>query len=407
VRCDVIDCGTDDAVALTHALARADLAIDAMYGTGFRGVLAGTAAQLAAWSQSAVIPVLAVDIPSGVDGATGSAEGPSVRATATVTFQAYKPGLCFAVGRSAAGNVRVVDLGIALAPIAPSVHLIAGSDVAAWLPMPSATAHKWMHAVYVVGGSSGMIGAPRLVSHAAMRAGAGMVWCGVPGDAVREVGGTEVIARSLAATPDGTALDATAVDGILSAAKRFGAMVIGPGLGGHARTVAAVQQLVAEAPVPLVLDADGLNAIAGDLAPLRVRALQAHVPTVLTPHDGEYARLTGRLPDADRIASARALAEETRTVVLLKGSTTTIAAPDGRVLLAMRGGPELATAGTGDALSGIIGAFLARGVPAFEAAAAGAYVHGQAGRRVGSGLVASDLLSAIPRTLAELSETGV
>jgi len=234
-----------------------------------------------------------------------------------------------------------------------------------------------------------------------------MVWCGVPGDAVREVGGTEVIARSLAATPDGTALDATAVDGILSAAKRFGAMVIGPGLGGHARTVAAVQQLVAEAPVPLVLDADGLNAIAGDLAPLRVRALQAHVPTVLTPHDGEYARLTGRLPDADRIASARALAEETRTVVLLKGSTTTIAAPDGRVLLAMRGGPELATAGTGDALSGIIGAFLARGVPAFEAAAAGAYVHGQAGRRVGSGLVASDLLSAIPRTLAELSETGV
>ena len=156
-----------------------------------------------------------------------------------------------------------------------------------------------------------------------------------------------------------------------------------------------------------MLDADGLNAIAGDLAPLRVRAQQLRVPTVLTPHDGEYARLTGRAPDADRIASAQALAEETQAVVLLKGSTTTIAAPDGRVLLAMRGGPELASAGTGDALSGVIGAFLARGVPAFEAAAAGAYVHGEAGRRVGAGLVASDLLSAIPPTLEELSETGV
>jgi NAD(P)H-hydrate epimerase len=194
---------------------------------------------------------------------------------------------------------------------------------------------------------------------------------------------------------------------VLAEIKRFGALVLGPGLGADAGTVAAIAQLVAEAPVPLVLDADGLNAVAGDLAPLRLRAEQLGVPTVLTPHDGEFARLVGHLPHADRVASASALAAETRAVVLLKGSTTTVAAPDGRVFVVTAGGPELASAGTGDALAGVLGAFLARGVPAFEAAAAAAYVHGAAGSSVGRGLVASDLLAASPRTLDALTETGV
>lgn len=407
VRCDVVDITTDTEPALLRALERADLVIDAMFGTGFRGALEGLALGAADALAHGTVPVLSVDIPSGIDGTTGSASGSHVSAVATVTFQARKQGLCFGVGRVASGSVTVADLGIDLGAAHTTTALVEAVDVRDWLPVRPLETNKWVSAVYVVAGSAGMTGAPMLVAHAAMRAGAGMVWCGMPEDAATAASGTEVITKSLPSTPDGAALDAAAAESVLIELKRFGALVLGPGLGGDARTVAAVQQLVAEAPVPLVLDADGLNAIAGDLAPLRVRSQQLGAATVLTPHDGEYARLVGHPPHADRVASAQALAAETHAVVLLKGSTTTVAAPDGRVLLVAAGGPELASAGTGDALSGILGAFLARGVPSFEAAAAAAYVHGAAGASVGLGLVASDLLAAIPRTLEALTDTGV
>ena len=407
VRSDVIDIATASSAELVRALDRADVVIDAMFGTGFRGALDGLAAIAAQELAGRSIPVVAVDIPSGIDGTTGQAAGAFVSADVTVTFQARKQGLVYAAGREAVGTLVVADLGIDLAAAHSRVALVDGHDVAGWLPGRAGETNKWVSAVYVVAGSDGMTGAPMLVSHAAMRAGAGMVWCGLPGDAARAASGTEVITKALPSTSGGGAIDAAAAGVVLAELKRFGALVLGPGLGGDAGTVAAIAQLVAEAPVPLVLDADGLNAVAGDLAPLRLRAEQLGVPTVLTPHDGEFARLVGHRPHADRVASASALATETRAVVLLKGSTTTVAAPDGRVLVVTAGGPELASAGTGDALAGVLGAFLARGVPAFEAAAAAAYVHGRAGSFVGSGLVASDLLAAIPRTLDALTETGV
>ncbi len=390
-----------DRRALARELDRADLVVDAMFGTGFRGVLSGDAEWVAEQLDARTLPVVAVDIPSGVDGLTGALDGPGVRATDTVTFAAAKPGLLFGPGRERAGAVEIADIGID--PGAVAVGVTEESDVAAWLPARKPSTHKWeVGGVMVVGGHTGMTGAPMFVSHAAMRAGAGIVWCGVPGqDAAAAGSGSEVITLALPATEEG-ALDGRAAATVLRDLDRFHALVLGPGLGGHERTQAAVTQLVADAPIPVVLDADGLNALRGDLSPLRVRHTMLASPTVLTPHDGEYTRLVGEPPGADRIEAARRLATAAETVVLLKGSTTVIAEPGarGRVAVNTTGGPWLATAGTGDVLSGIVGAFLARGAGAFEAAAAGAWVHGRAADRAGhTGMIAGDLIAAIPAAL--------
>jgi NAD(P)H-hydrate epimerase len=397
-----------DRTRLARALRRADVVVDAMFGTGFRGALEGDAAWVVTAVADAPVAVVAVDIPSGVDGLTGAATGPAVRADRTVTFAATKPGLVFEPGHSLAGVVTVADIGIDVAP-APAGTTVE-ADVAAWLPQRSPSTHKWaVGGLMVVGGTTGMTGAPMFVSHAAMRAGAGIVWCGVPGDDAAAAGsGTEVITVALPAAPDGS-LDARAAGTVLRDLGRFGAVVIGPGLGGHEGVQVAVNQLVADAPVPMVLDADGLNALRGDLSPLRVRHTMLTTPTVLTPHDGEYTRLVGEPPGDDRIAAARRLATAADAVVLLKGSATVIAepGPDGRVAVNTTGGPWLATAGTGDVLSGILGAFLARGVPAFEAAAAAAWVHGRAADRAGhTGMIAGDLVGAIPAALPAVGDNS-
>jgi ADP-dependent NAD(P)H-hydrate dehydratase / NAD(P)H-hydrate epimerase len=186
---------------------------------------------------------------------------------------------------------------------------------------------------------------------------------------------------------------------VLKAADRFRVLVVGPGLGRDDRTAAAVRRIVAEAPVPLVLDADGLNALAGDAGPLRAR----RAPSVLTPHAGEYVHLAGEKVGLDRLAAARRLAERAHAVVLLKGPGEVIADGATRAAINTTGGPWLATAGTGDVLSGIIGGFLARGASPFDAAAAGAFVHGRAADAAGhAGLVAGDLIGALPATLHEL-----
>ncbi len=375
-----------------------------MFGTGFRGALGGDAAfvaeQLVAWDG----PTVAVDIPSGVDGLRGLALGPTVRAARTVTFAARKPGLVFEPGRSYAGEVVVTDIGIDLGPL-PHPGLVTDDDVRAWLPRRAPDAHKWRSGVMVVGGSGGMTGAPMFVSHAAMRAGAGIVWCGLPGDdAARAASGTEVITRPLSATPNG-ALARNGAEPVLAAIGRFGALAVGPGLGSDPEVGFPVRALVAEARVPLVLDADGLNALAGDFAAFDARRTLG-APAVLTPHTGEYERLMGRPVGDDRIEAACTLAERSGAVVLLKGPGTVVAAPGGPVALNPTGGAELATAGSGDVLTGIVAGFLARGMPAFEAAAAAAWVHGATADRLvatdGPGLVAGDLVRGLPRTLQAL-----
>jgi hydroxyethylthiazole kinase-like uncharacterized protein yjeF len=398
VRVDVfnLDGGVDRQLC-ERALLRADAAIDAMFGTGFRGALDGDAAWVARAFDAVLGPCVAVDIPSGVNGHTGAVGGEAVHASHTVSFSALKPGLLFQPGATHAGEVEVADIGIDLGD--PTVFVPEPLDLALELPDRAPDAHKWLSGALVVGGSGGMTGAPSMVSHAAMRAGAGIVWCGVPGaDAAARASGTEVISKALPATPDGL-LDEPAAAEVLKAADRFRVLVVGPGLGRDGRTAAAVRRIVAEAPVPLVLDADGLNALAGDVGPLRSRT----APSVLTPHAGEYVHLAGEKVGEDRLAAARRLAEHAHAVVLLKGPGEVIAEPAGRTAINTTGGPWLASAGTGDVLSGIIGGFVARGADPFWAAAGGAFVHGRAADAAGhTGLVAGDLIHALPAAIRSL-----
>ena len=317
----------------------------------------------------------------------------AVRADVTVTFAALKPGLLLSPGVEHAGVVEVADIG--LDPSSAGAGLVEGDDVAAWLPERPREAHKWMSAVYVVAGSPGMMGAAHLTSQAALRAGAGMVRLGSPGADPHSFEIGEVVGRPLP-LPGWQ-------DHVPEDAERARALIIGPGLGREERTGEAVREVLARTPLPAIVDADGLFAL-GDAAVAAEVTRGRDQPTVLTPHEGEFARLAGSRPGPDRLGAVRDLARLTGAIVLLKGSTTVVAEPGGRVLLSAAGGPNLATAGTGDVLSGVVGAFLAQGLDPAHAAAAAAWVHGTAAhlgwRR---GLVAGDLLDLLPAVLSELA----
>lgn len=435
VRCVDLDAFEPD--AFTAALERADVLVDAMFGTGMRGELTGAAATVAAATHVAARRpggpvVVAVDIPSGVDGTTGEVRGPAVRADCTVTFAAPKPGLCLEPGRRHAGRVRVADIGIPVAiddtvvgalsgspngteapdrpdarpdgdarPGAARMGVLDDADLAALVPARPVDAHKWSAGgVLVVGGSAGMTGAPMLAGRAALRAGAGIVHVGLPGaEAATAAGGTEIITVGLPEEPGGS-LAPDAADAVVAAAPRFRALALGPGLGRRADTATAVRRIVGEVPVPLVIDADALAALGGHLGLLAARAATGR-SAVLTPHDGEFTRLTGAAPGTDRVEAARRLAAVTGAVVLLKGPTPVIAAPGGAVLLETAATPVLATAGSGDVLTGIVAAFCARGASPFAAAAAAARTQSLAGRAAGhTGVVAGDLVTALPGVLA-------
>jgi NAD(P)H-hydrate epimerase len=395
-----------DRTAFQRALARADVLVDAMFGTGFRGALDGAPAWVAGRVQRTNVPVVAVDIPSGVDGLTGRAQGPAVRAALTVCFAGLKPGLLFEPGRFLAGDIEVVDIGID-ARSATEVWDAADVQARIGTRLRWPLDHKWSSAVMVVAGSTGMTGAALMTSHAAARCGAGMVVCGVPGaDTAALASGTEVVVRALPATAAGV-LAEDAADAVLDSLGRFNALAIGPGLGRDHETQRAVRRILAEARCPVVIDADALNAAAGGRALARRRDAGL-VPAVLTPHAGEYERLAGRPVGDDRLAAARRLALDTGAVVLLKGPGTVVVAPDGAAVVNATDDARLATAGTGDVLTGMIGGFLAQNKPAAEAAACAAWLHGMAARAAGTGdsLVASDLIAALPRTLAQLQKAG-
>lgn len=374
VRVQVIDVAEAPA-----ALPACDLVVDAAFGTGFRGSYRAPDAGRA--------PVLAIDIPSGVDGLTGAASERVLAADRTVTFAALKPGLLLQPGARLAGEVSVADIGLDTSRA--RAHLVEDADVRAWIPDRPPTAHKWQRALWVVGGSPGLEGAAILASTAAMRAGAGYVRWSSPGAVALPGKPVEVVATELPST--GWA------DGVVDGAERFQALLLGNGLGlaeGHADQV---RRVVRELDVPVVVDADGLTHLGADAS------AATKGTTVLTPHDGEFARLAGAPPGADRFAAVRELAARLGAVVLLKGPVTLVAAPDGRVLASASGDARLATLGTGDVLAGILGAFCAMGVDPFHAAAAAAHVHGraaEAGPR--HGLVAGDLVEQLPATLDRL-----
>src|SRR5256886_8366903 len=270
VRVDVftLEAGVDRQLC-ERALLRADEFVRAMFGPGFRGSLEGDAAWVAGAVDAVLGPCVAVDIPSGVNGQTGAVDGEAVHASHTVTFSALKPGLVFQPGAGHAGEVEVADIGIDLG--SPSVFVPEVLDLALELPDRAPDAHKWLSGAFVVGGSGGMTGAPSFVSHAALRAGAGIVWCGVPGEeAAARASGTEVITKALPATADG-APDQPAAAEALKAAPRFRLPVVGPGPGPEHRTPPPLPPILAEAPAPPAPAAPGLNALPGDVAPLPAR----------------------------------------------------------------------------------------------------------------------------------------
>jgi len=374
VRVRVVDVGSVPAV-----LPPADLVVDAALGTGYTHRPGGWSAPGAGGSR-----VLAVDIPSGIDGLTGEARGNVLAADETVTFQALKPGLLFADGARTAGRVHVVDIGLDAA--GASCHRIDVDDVAAWWPRRPTDSHKWRGAVKVVAGSIEMPGAAALCTEAAMRAGSGLVSLSSPGAAPATI--REVVQRHVAAS--GFASEA------LVDIDRFEALVIGPGMGRTDDAMSGIRSCIGQAPVPVVVDGDGLSAIADGL-PGRTH------PTVLTPHDGEFATLTGHRPEVDRIADVRATSARLGAVVLLKGPTSVIADPGGEVLLVDHGDERLATAGSGDVLSGIVGAALATGLEPLRAAACSAWLHADASRRAGRyGIVASDIVDSLPAAIEAL-----
>ncbi len=370
-----------DALDCPDVLPSADLVVDAAFGSGFRG----------SWRMPDIgnTPILAVDVPTGLDGATGEAESSTRRASATVTFCAPSPGQFLNDGPGLVGELTVADIGLDAGTT--STHLVEGADIAAWVPRRGRDAHKWVHGVRIVAGSIGMTGAAGLAAAAALRGGSGMVAVSSPG--TESAVPTEAVERRV--PPFDWA------DAVLSDLHRFQALVLGPGLGREEHTVPSLVRTVLESVVPIVVDGDGLFALSwnedGDPSFL----IEREVATVLTPHDGEFGLLTGHRPGTDRIADAHRLAEMTGATVLLKGPTTVVAAPDGRTYLVANGTERLATAGTGDVLSGLIGAFLAAGTPAPEAAAAGAWVHAESAAIASAGMIAGDLLTTIPLVIEQ------
>jgi ADP-dependent NAD(P)H-hydrate dehydratase / NAD(P)H-hydrate epimerase len=394
---------------LQRELARADVAVDAIFGTGFRGMPEDEWAAAIATLNGAAAPVVAVDIPSGVHGGTGAVEGEAVRADLTVTFGAAKLGAVLLPGAEHAGVLRVVDIGFPDDLLRAQAWLTEPEDVAGWLPSRDSDTHKRASGVLVVvAGSRSMTGAPKLIAEAAGRIGTGLVTVAGPEGSMTAIQAslTEPTFLPLPETETGTVSE-EAIEPLLERLGVADAVAIGPGLTTDRATAAFVREIVRRSPVPVVLDADGLNAFAGDATSLRDRL----APAVLTPHVGEFGRLTGvkaRDLDADRPTQTRALAAQADAVTLLKGSRTVIAEPGGRLLVNVTGSAALATAGTGDVLTGTIGGLLARGLAPTEAAAAGAYVHGLAGllagRDLGEGAIAGDVLERIAEAVGRVTE---
>jgi NAD(P)H-hydrate epimerase len=375
------------------------LVIDALLGTGASGAPRGAVAAAIEVIVASGVQVLAADVPSGVDASSGEVAGIAVAASATATFHAAKPGLWIEPGRGHAGRVSVLDIGMPVgAPVAAVCGLIR-DEVTGLVPRRDVHSTKFTSGrVLVAGGSRGLTGAPCLSALAAARAGAGYVSVLVP-DSLSAIFESRLLEAMTIALPDaGGAHSAAGVQGAAeAAAARGGALVLGPGLGRSEGARAFAHGLLEAVSVPVVLDADGLNAFAGEIDALAGRA------AVLTPHDGELGRLLGldgAAVAAARLGHARAAAARAGAVVVLKGDDTLVAAPDGRVAVSPGATPALATAGTGDVLAGVLAAMLAKGLEPFTAAAAAVRLHALAGvhaavRTGGEGVIASDVIDSL------------
>jgi ADP-dependent NAD(P)H-hydrate dehydratase / NAD(P)H-hydrate epimerase len=385
-------------------LAGSGAVVDALLGTGFEGAPRAPVAS-AIWAINAQdAPVVACDVPSGVNASTGEIDGEAVRADATATFHGSKVGLHVEPGKGYAGRVELVEIGIPRGAPEPGAAGLISERVLGLYPRRERSGSKFdSGVVVVVGGSMGLTGAPTMAARSAQRAGAGYVQVAVPGP-VQQAVDLRLLEQMSRGLPDEDGFHSPAgVADVEELAERAGAVVIGPGLGRAESAQEFARAVAVAVEAPLLVDADGLNAHAGRLELFRER----DAPTVLTPHEAELGRLLEREPEevaAQRVARAREAAELSGAVVLLKGDDTIVAAPGGPLAISPGGSPALATAGTGDVLSGLVGALLAKRVDAFEAAALGALAHALAAEfaahRIGPDhVMAGDVIEALPHGL--------
>ncbi len=390
-------------------LSAADLVVDALFGAGLSRDLDGAALRCVeavnAFARRGK-PVLSVDIPSGVDGETGAVRGAAVEASASVTFFRLKPGHLLLPGRALCGRLALAEIGSApsaLRSIAPLAFVNAPAIWRDALPRPGLASHKYSRgAALILSGAAHRTGAARMAARAALRAGAGLVTLASPLDAV------------LVNAAHSTAVMVAPFSGLagfsaLLADPRRNAILLGPGAGVGDATRALVAAALAEpsaAARAIVLDADALTSFAGDAASLAVLIAQQARATILTPHEGEFARLFRGRPEIlgqpSKLARARAAAAMLNAVVIFKGADSVVAAPDGRAAIGYDLPPTLATAGSGDVLGGFACGLVAQGMPAFEAASAAVWLHGACARAVGPGLIAEDLPEALPGVLRAL-----
>jgi hydroxyethylthiazole kinase-like uncharacterized protein yjeF len=380
------------------ALDGAALVVDGIFGAGLTRPVEGAARAVIEALVERRLPVVAIDVPSGVDGASGEVRGIAPQASATVTFFRKKPGHLLLPGRSLCGEIILLQIGIPETVLDRVVPDTAAPDTAAneplwWIdgfPRPGLESHKYTRGHALVTGGEMMTGAARLAAKSALRTGAGLVTLAAPETAfpVYAVALTGVIVHPVAGLDDFQTLLAD---------KRRNAVLIGPGAGVGAGTRDKTLAIL-EAEKRAVLDADALTSFAADPGTL-FSAIRS--PCVMTPHEGEFARLFD--PTGSKPERARRAAKESGAVIVLKGADSVIAAPDGRVAINANAPPELATAGSGDVLAGIVLGLLAQGVEPFAAAAAAVWMHGDAARRVGPGLVSEDLVEALPPVLRDLA----
>lgn len=388
------------------AMVYTDLIVDAIFGTGFKGTVSEHVGSVIEIINSAAKPVVAVDIPSGLEANTGEVKGPCIKATSTVTFAYAKIGLLVQKGPDYVGKLTVADISIPPDLILTQNSkrfLITPEIVRNIMPVRKADGHKGTYGrVLVVGGSGGLSGAAALAGTAALKAGAGLVTLAVPASLhdLMEVKLTEVMTKPLSETEE-VSIAPEAVPEVQELAQNTDVLALGPGLSANPGTVTFVRELLTGMGVPLVIDADGLNAIAGE----DKLVAGCKVMPVLTPHPGEMARLLGIKTEQvqnNRVEAALSAARKYNSVIILKGSRTVVCSPDGTTYINPTGNPGMASGGSGDVLTGVVAGLLGQGLSPLEAAAAGAYFHGLAGDLAAAekgmlSLMAGDILDYLPQ----------
>ncbi len=390
-----------------------DLLVDGIFGTGLNAPVKGFVREVIEWVNSLGRPVVAIDIPSGLDADSGQVLGTCIRACLTATFGLAKRGLLLYPGAQYCGKLIIVDISLPRPAIEAEMikdHLIEGSEFAPFLLPRNPDAHKgdFGH-LLVLSGSPGKTGAAAMVSEAALRVGTGLITLGIPKslNAIMEVKLTEPMTEPLPETKDYT-LSLSAQPQIMELCVRKNALAIGPGLSLHSETARLIRRIVHNTNLPAVIDADGLTALVGQIASIRKNRRNL----ILTPHPGEMARLLGTtVPEIqkNRVEVARGFAQENGLVLLLKGARSIVASPEGDIYINPTGNPGMASGGMGDVLTGMVGGFLAQGFPPLEAAKLGVYLHGLVGdfvahRKGERGLGATDLIQETPKVLRALAE---